>query len=283
MSKPNNAIAEQAAANAFSRQSAVFDTLYDSDPIVAYKRERVRAVLSAWLQPGMRVLELNSGTGTDAIWLAKQGCMVHATDLAEGMLDRLRQKVAEQGLEEQISTERCSFTQLTALTVKKEFDLVFSNFAGLNCTGELDKVLDGIDAVLAPGGVAVLVVMPGFCLWESLLLLRGKWKTATRRWWSKRGAPAKVEGMRFTCWYYAPSFITKHIGQRFRHLRTEGLCTIVPPSYLEHFSVRYPGWYARLVKWENRFCRSWPWRNWGDYYIIALQKNAAHKEASKVS
>jgi ubiquinone/menaquinone biosynthesis C-methylase UbiE len=263
---------EQRAAAAFGKQAEVFDTLYGPDTIVQYKRRRVRAVLQRLLPPGSRVLELNSGTGEDALWLAGQGHRVHATDIAVDMQAVLRQKVAAAGLSAQVSTETCSYTQLHRLQAKGPYDCIFSNFAGLNCTGELHKVLDGFDALLAPGGVAVLVVLPKFCLWEFLLLFRGRFKTALRRLWAKNGAPAKVEGQPFTCWYYNPSHITKHLRPVFEPVLLEGLCTLVPPSYIAGFAERRPRLFGWLCRLEDRWKGRWPWRVWGDYYIIGLRK-----------
>jgi hypothetical protein len=58
----------------------------------------------------------------------------------------------------------------------------------------------------------------------------------------------------------------------FDVLSVEGLCTIVPPSYIEHFAEKYPKIYNRLKKLEERYRFSWPWRFIGDYYIISLRK-----------
>jgi ubiquinone/menaquinone biosynthesis C-methylase UbiE len=64
-----NSLNEQAAEKAFSKQSAMFDQLYSSNVIIQYKRRRVREHVSQYLEPNSRVLELNAGTGEDAIWL----------------------------------------------------------------------------------------------------------------------------------------------------------------------------------------------------------------------
>ncbi|HVU84171.1 MAG TPA: hypothetical protein VHC50_04985, partial [Puia sp.] len=58
---------EQSVARAFSRQSRVFDEYFSGNLIVQYKRQRVRRLLSSYLSAGSRILELNSGTGEDAI------------------------------------------------------------------------------------------------------------------------------------------------------------------------------------------------------------------------
>lgn len=265
-------INEQYAAKAFSAQSAIFDDIYADNTIVSYKRGRVRAHVLQYLKPDSAILELNSGTGEDATFFAALGHQVHATDIAGGMQQRLREKAARQGLDKLISTERCSFTQLNELKYQGPFDQVFSNFAGLNCTGELDKVLQSLPALLKAKGVATLVILPKFCLWESLLLFKGKFKTATRRWFSKKGVTAHVEGTYFTCWYYDPSYVIDAVKNSFEVLSVEGLCTLVPPSYIEHFAEKYPKIYNRLKRLEQRYRFSWPWRFIGDYYIISLRK-----------
>jgi len=130
---------------------------------------------------GPSILELNAGTGTDAAYFAAQGYRVHATDIAEGMQEKVREKMQLLGLQDRVTTELCSFTALDTLHHKGPYDLIFSNFAGLNCTGELDKVLSSFDPLVKPGGQVTLVILPKFSLWEMLLLFRGKFKTAFRR------------------------------------------------------------------------------------------------------
>ena len=272
MNEPVNHINEQQVALAFTGQSAIFDQLYATNGIVAYKRERVRQFLLKYLRPGSRILELNAGTGDDAIFLAKQGHHVHATDISTGMQARLKEKVLSQGMNAYVSQELCSFTSLEKLTDKGPFDCIFSNFAGLNCTGDLQKVLASFDFLLKPGGIVVLVVLPRFCLWETLLMFRGKFKTASRRFFSSGGRKAKIDGAFFTCWYYSPGFIRHALKKEFELKELEGLCTIVPPSYIENFPEKFPGLYGWLCRMENRLKGRWPWKYIGDYYIISLQK-----------
>lgn len=265
-------INEQYAAKAFSAQSAIFDEIYSGNTIVNYKRDRVRAHMMQYLKPNAAILELNSGTGEDATFFAGKGHRLHATDIAEGMQHKLREKAAHYNLQHLISTELCSFTQLEGLQNRGPYDHVFSNFAGLNCTGDLDKVLLSLPDLLNTNGVVTLVVLPKFCLWESLLIFKGKFKTATRRWFSKNGVKAHVEGTCFMCFYYDPSFIVNTLKGSFDVLAAEGLCTIVPPSYIEHFAEKYPKAYNWLKKKEERYRFSRPWRFIGDYYIISLRK-----------
>ena len=267
-----SSINEVKAAKAFSKQSVVFDELYASDRIIQYKRERVRAHVQRYAKPNGKILELNAGTGEDAIYFARHGYRVHATDIAIGMQNVLEQKVADHHLSDSISNEICSYTELETLINKGPYDHIFSNFAGLNCTNRLDKVLASFSPLLEANGVVTLVVLPEFCLWEFALLLKGKWKTAFRRFAGKKGARSHIEGEYFTCWYYNPSFIIKALKNEFELLSVEGLCTFVPPSYIEGFAEKYPRLFARLCRMENRWKSLWPWRSIGDYYIISLRK-----------
>ena len=264
---------EKETASAFSKQALVFDEYDAGNTIIHYKRQRVRTHVLTLLAPGSSILELNAGTGTDAIFFAQQGHRVHATDIAEGMQARLREKVTTQGLDGRITTEVRSFTDLANLRQKGPYDLIFSNFAGLNCTQHLDKVLQSFAPLVKPGGLVTLVILPPFSAWETAMLFRGKFRTALRRPLSgRKGAPAHVEGVHFRCWYYAPAYVRKALKGSFQQVKLEGLCTIVPPSYIEHFAEKHPVAWNFLRAKENKYRTAWPWRSIGDYYIISFRK-----------
>lgn len=281
---------EKEAAKAFSKQSLGFDEYDAGNTIIQYKRQRVwehvlrhlppagaapalGAAPASGAAPAVSILELNAGTGTDASFFARQGYRVHATDIAPGMQEKLREKVRLQGLTDKVSTELCSFTALDALQARGPYDLIFSNFAGLNCTGELDKVLRSFAPLLKPGGQVTMAILPGFCLWETLLLLRGRFRTAFRRLVSgRKGTKSHVEGHYFRCWYYSPSYVIRTLADSFDCISLEGLCTIVPPSYIEHFAERHPVAYRRLRAREDKWKDKWPWKFIGDYYIISFRK-----------
>jgi len=192
-----------------------------------------------------------------------------ATDISEGMIAQLRRKSELAGCKN-ISYEICSFNSTEQLLNKGPFDHIFSNFAGLNCSADLGAVLTGLDQRLTPGGFMTLVILPSFCLWETLLFFKGNWKTAFRRFTSKL-ANAKIDKNAFNCYYYQPSYITRHL-KHYRLVSLKGLCTIVPPSYIQGFGNKYPSLFSKMKKLEKRFASSWPWRSIGDYYIITIQK-----------
>ena len=272
MNQTATTIQENAAAAAFSKQAPEFDLLYADNTIIRYKRKRVRAVVDRFLPARSSILELNAGTGQDAIYFAEQGHTVHATDISRGMQEELLKKIEDKKIGAAVSFELCSFTKLEALQDPGPYDLVFSNFAGLNCTAELEKVLGSFPYLVKPGGLVVLVILPRFCLWEILLMFKGKLKTAFRRFSGRKGSKAKIDGKQFRCWYYNPSFIRHRLKDSFEVLALEGLCTLVPPSYIEYFAEKHPRLYNFLEKKENNWKDRWPWRSIGDYFIITLRK-----------
>ncbi|MEN9686044.1 MAG: hypothetical protein RLZZ28_1830 [Bacteroidota bacterium] len=263
---------EALAEKAFSKQSPVFDALDREDTIVRYKRWRVRTHFMQYLYGNSHILELNAGTGEDAVFFAGQGHRIHATDISSGMLTVLEKKIQDSGLEASISYEKCSYTALSELSGKGPYDAVFSNFAGLNCTDQLEKVLHSLYPLVKQQGIITLVLLPKFCLWEFLLLFKGKLKTALRRFSGKKGAVAHIEGIHFRCWYYNPSYVKKIMKKDYTHLLTEGLCVFVPPSYISSFANKYPHLFVYLQNLEASMRKIWPFRSIGDYYIISFRK-----------
>src|SRR5436309_2671167 len=85
--------------------AAVFDALapeYDSRFSESALGRIVRRAVWRWLDrafvSGARVLELNCGTGEDAVHLAARGVRVLATDASAAMLDLARAKIGAAGL-----------------------------------------------------------------------------------------------------------------------------------------------------------------------------------------
>ncbi len=260
---------EYNVSDAFSRQSAVFDEIDDNNTLIGWVRERVRQEVLQWMPAQAQMLELNCGTGIDSFFFAAQGAQVLATDNAPGMLAQVAAKAAHYKGAGSVTPLQCSFNNLEQLADRR-FDYVFSDFGGLNCTPDLDKVLRDIDVLLKPGGYCTLVIMPRICPWEMVMALKGKFKTAFRRL-QKAGTQAHLEGVHFTCYYYDPAFVQQHL-PNFELKALKGLSIVVPPPFIEHFREKHNGWFNRLEQLENRIWDKAPFNRWCDHYVITLQK-----------
>ena len=266
----NNIYNEQYVSDAFSRQSAEFDEIDKANSTIGWMRDRVRAEVLNYIQPGSRLLELNCGTGIDSLFFAQKGHNVLATDNADGMLQQLNDKIIQLGLQDKVVTKKCSFNNIENLGEGK-FDYVFSNFGGLNCTDKLYEVVYGIDKVLKPGGHFTLVIMPKICLWEILMLFRGYFKTAFRRF-RKNGTKAHLEGVHFFCYYYSSGYVIKHAGSNYKLNSVKGLCITVPPPFIENFREKHGTAFRLLEKIENSIWSIRPFNLLCDHYVITMQK-----------
>lgn len=250
---------------AFSQQAAFFDELYGADGMIRYKRERVRAHMQRHLKAGDVLLEINCGTGEDAKYWSLQGYAIRATDGSAGMIARAREKFP------QLQFEQLDFHQLADAP---SFNYLYSNFGGLNCIPDAPECLRNAASNAGSGTRMTLVVISSFSFWESLLLFAGKFRTATRRWFSNK-SHAKVEGVPFTCFYYRPSSFLKRLGREWKLLELEALCLSVPPSYIEGFDQKHARWFQRLQKLEQRYAHHPVFRGWGDYFILTVEKASA--------
>jgi ubiquinone/menaquinone biosynthesis C-methylase UbiE len=256
-------------AEAFSLTAAKYDAFALDHPHLTRMRRKVYAHLARFLPPGGRILELNAGTGTDAVALARLGYSVHATDIAPGMLQRLRDKVQVLGLEERISVQECSFTDLSPLQ-GAPFDAVFSDLGGLNCIPDLAPVARSLAGVLRPGGLVTWVLMPPVCLWELGLVFSGQFKLALRRL-GRGGTRAHLEGRTFPVYYFSPSQAQACFGPDYRFLALEGLSVITPTAESKNLARLHPRLYTALSWLDDRLSTRPPWWGWGDFYILSLR------------
>lgn len=264
MSAPGSIIAE-----AFSRTAEKYDAFAEDHPHLARLRGKVYAHLGRFLPPAARILELNAGSGVDAIHLARQGYRVHATDIAPGMLARFQDKVDRLGLGGRISLQECSFTELEKAPAGP-FDAVFSDMGGLNCISDLSPVIQSLPAHLAPGGLVTWVLMPPICLWELAELFRGHPRLAFRRL-ARHGTRSHLEGLHFDVYYFSPGQVLDWFGPDYRLLSLEGLSVITPTAESKNLARRHPRLYNALAWLDDRLAPHAPWSGWGDFYILSLR------------
>jgi len=262
----------ETVAEAFSRTAEKYDAFAEDHPHLTRIRNKVYGHVCKHLQVGSRILELNAGTGTDAVQLAQRGYFVHATDIAPGMLDRLHGKVRDLNLGDRVTWEERSFLSLDDLP-GAPFDAVFSDLGGLNCVPDLSPVIRQLPKVLKAGGLAIWVLMPHVCLWEMGEVFRGNFRLAFRRF--TRGAVrAKLEGLQFDVYYFSPRQVIDWFGEDYDLLALEGLSVITPTAESKNFGRQFPRLYRALSWLDDALSPRWPWYGWGDFYILTMRYKA---------
>ncbi len=259
----------QTIAEAFSLTAEKYDSFAQDHPHLTRMRSKVYDHLARLLSPGSHILELNAGTGTDAVQLARRGYHVHATDVAPGMLERLRLKVLDLGLADRITVEQRSFLSIDTVP-GAPFDAVFSDLGGLNCIPNLSPVISQLPSVLRPGGIVTWVLMPHVCLWEMAEVFRGHFRLAFRRF-SKGAVRANLEGLQFDVYYFSPRQVLGWFGSDYQLLALEGLSVLTPTAESKSFARLYPRLYRSLAWLDDRLSPHWPWYGWGDFYMLSLR------------
>lgn len=258
-----------AVNRAFSKQSIAYDSDDSVNQVLQDMRQQVYQHVSVFMKKGSEILELNSGTGLDALHFVQQGHRVHATDLSDGMIAQIEKKIKDHQLNDRFSCQQLSYDDLRQLEGRK-FDYLFSNFGGLNCIDELARVTTNFPALLNQGGFVTLVIMPPVCLWELLWIFKGHGKKAFRRF-HKNGVMAHLEGEYFKTFYFSLSQIKKAFGPQFKFIKSEGLCALSPPPSRGDFPVKHPMLYNFLRKMDSLFRMNYPFNRWADHIIVTFQ------------
>lgn len=150
------------------------------------------------------ILEINCGTGEDAWVLSSQGHHILATDVSGEMIEVAKTKLKNSRLPLRIL--QAGFSSVKQRVGEEKFDLLFSNFGGLNCVDktELKNLSADFASVLKPNGKMFLVIMGTNCRWEQVyfLLKRNREKAFRRK--IKTGAKTTIREAVFKTFYYSP-------------------------------------------------------------------------------
>lgn len=260
------------AGLAFDSIAEQYDGLFTRSLIGRAQRNAVWAVLRRTFRPGERVLELNCGTGEDALFLARMGISVLACDVSQKMISLAARRVATELPGAHVEFEVRPTERIGELREAGLFDGVFSNFSGLNCIADLRGVALQISGLVKPGGRLLLCLSTRFCLWEMLWYLGvGEPSRAVRRW--KGHASASLGDVELTVKYPTTRDIRKQFGPMFSLLSCRGIGVSVPPSYLEDLARKHPG-VVQSLEAIDRCIAGWPvCRVIGDHMLLALERN----------
>ncbi|MDQ7029322.1 MAG: methyltransferase domain-containing protein [Ardenticatenia bacterium] len=265
------------AAAPFDAIAPHYDHVFTSTRLGRWLREAVWTHVATAFRPGDYVLDLGCGTGEDAVWLAKRGVRVIATDVSPAMLQVARAKAEAEGVRELVDVILFDVEQHppSLFLPPSSLDGALSNFGVLNCLADRRPVVNFLANVVQPGGRIVLVVMGPFCPWELLWhLAHGQVRTAFRRW--RPGRLARIGPAQVRVWYPSPRRLRQEFTPYFRPLYSAGIGVLLPPSYLGHLVDRHPRLFRALTRIDRRLSRYFPWTWLNDHYVIVFERTDVH-------
>jgi SAM-dependent methyltransferase len=260
------------SADAFDHVGARYDTEFTNTELSRWFRQRVWERLGVIFKPGERVLELGCGTGEDAVFLAKRGVSVLASDGSPAMLEATARKAEAEGVAERIETRRLDFTEAAGWDLPAgAFDGAYSNYGALNCIGDWTAVGAQLTQALKPGATVGLGVMGPLCPWEIVWHgVHGDFRTATRR--LRQSTVAHLDGSYFRVYYPTPGRLQREFGADFRRTLLWGLGVFLPPSDLYQPVGRRRRLARTLLALERLTALHYPFKLLGDHYWLELER-----------
>lgn len=256
---------------AFDALAQTYDNDFSETTLGRLLRRRVWRVLQDQFPPGSRVLELACGTGMDALWLARRGVQVTATDGAEAMVQVARARIAGGGMQHRVTVSHRSLQDIVEAQwpVPAPYDGALSNFGGLNTLPEWASLARSLASAIGQGGRLVLVPMGPFCPWEiAWYLAHGKAAHALRRF--HQPAEARIGETTIPVWYPSLRHLKCALRPWFRHKATRSLGLLLPPTYLGHLVERRTMVFRLLDRLEAMTARLTG--SWGDHYIACFER-----------
>ena len=259
----------------FDHMATSYDAVFTNSAIGQLQRSQVWRYIESIMPQlnGFDMLELNCGTGEDAVLFSDRGFNIIATDISEEMLKVTQQRVQQYSMQHRISSQYLDLDSFDETSFNKKFDLIFSNFGGLNCINpqSLQTLLTKLPLALNKGGRFIAVVMPKHCLWESVYFLaKLSFKKAFRRW-TDQEVLTDLQGVSSYTWYYTPAQVVQWSKTYFTSVHYQPIGFALPPSYLEPFFAKRRRWLGRLNKFENKL-NTFPFlARFSDHYLLDLQ------------
>jgi SAM-dependent methyltransferase len=235
----NVAAAQPQAVLAFDHLAEGYDDLFTRSLIGRAQRDVVWNVLRQTFRSGDHVLELNCGTGEDAMFLARNGVLVTAFDASEEMIRIASQRLRSEALDPLVRFRQLPIELIHQIRTDKQFDGAFSNFSGFNCVADLSQPAEDLATLMAPGAPLIICLSTRFCISEMIWFsLRGNFSKAFRRCSGR--TVAKVDEFSVSVYYPTLRQLRRSFSPAFGIRSCMGVGITVPPSYVEPWIRKYP-------------------------------------------
>jgi ubiquinone/menaquinone biosynthesis C-methylase UbiE len=259
------------ASAAFDRMADTYDATFTESLIGRAQRNVVWNALQRTFGPGDHVLELNCGTGEDALFLAKRGVSVLGCDASPRMIEIAERRRCQEAPNSSLEFRVLRNENVDSLTRVTPFDGVLSNFSGLNCVEDSSHIVRKLTHLVKPGATALICISTRVCLWEiSWHAARGNFQKAFRR---LRGTTiARLGEIAVPVWYPTITEIRRSFSPWFRLRSLQAVGLFVPPSYVEPWARRHKLVLAWLESMD-RVLSTWPvLRVIGDHVLLEFER-----------
>jgi SAM-dependent methyltransferase len=260
----------------FDNVAVDYDRHITGNRINRLLRDRSLNELRRSFQSAHRILEIGCGSGMETLPLLGEGHELVCLDISARMLDVVREKARRAGVSERLETVHAPASRipsLPSLRASGPFDGAYSTYGALNCEPDLPPIARALASLLRPDAPFVAGVYNRFCAFELVGYgLTGRLSRAAGR--ARHQVP--VGASRFCVDIFAlsaPEFEDR-FRPWFRVERVQGVPVLLPPSDLVGYTEKLATGFSRLARWDEAVGRSWPFRLFGDHFLMTLRRRA---------
>lgn len=260
---------------AFDSIASAYDGSFDSSELNAFMRSISLQAISSLVNQGRKVLDIGCGTGREAIYLAKSGIKVTASDISPKMTELTAAKAKAEGVADMVEVRTIAAGELGQLRDEgMVFDGAFSSFGALNCEPDLESVAEGIASILPPGSPLVVSMINPFCLTEMVLYGLALRPSKALRRLSTPARMAVAHDVYIKVYLRTLRGTVDAFKPHFELVKANGLLILLPPPYMESYwrklgFLRYP-----LIRIERILAATGPLAALGDHYLLQFRRVA---------
>jgi SAM-dependent methyltransferase len=264
----------------FDRAAKLYDAAYgppsDSgrgNALMGWLQDEFLTTLRDVFPAGAALLDIGSGTGNEALALAKAGFSVLGIDVSPAMVRQAQTKMAVYGVQRGVNFRVLPAGNLNKLDERGPFQGAYSSLGTLNTEPNLAGVARGLQNLLEPGAAFVAVVMSRHCLFEALRRLLRRPDEPLDRSVEWKEARAGAGGVAAPVRFYTPDEFAAQFAPFFTVERVYAFPLWLPPVHLHELYNKNPNRFRRAARRDRRM-RAWPgFRAWGDHFLMVLQNS----------
>jgi ubiquinone/menaquinone biosynthesis C-methylase UbiE len=258
----------------FDLWAETYDDFFTESHIGRAQRASVWAEIDKHFTAGKRILEINCGTGVDALHMAERGARVVACDISHEMLVAAANRLSSPEAQGSVELRPLPTENLKQIEGAAIFDGALSNFAGLNCVEDLITTVKDLARLLKPRAKLIICVFGRWCLWEMFwYLARGNPRKAFRRL-GEQGATVRLKAGEFCVHYPSVQRLEQAFAPFFRLKTWKGVGIAVPPSYLEPLAIRFHRAHRVAVFLDRGLSRLPVVRSFSDHLLLIFERIA---------